>query len=97
MKLTNLTLEIHFVLFLLIVIGALAVGFFIGRLLVARLRERILEVEDEMLHSNNEVLRYVEINKQLTEALEKAKIPLPKVGGTDEDEKVRKIPLGKIG
>jgi hypothetical protein len=97
MKLSNLNLEIHFVLFLFIVIGALALGFFIGRLLVARLRERILEVEDEMLRSNNEVLRYVEINKQLTEALEKAKIPLPKLGDTEEDDKVRKIPLGKIG
>lgn len=96
MKLSNLSLEIHFLLFAGVVIVSIVIGYFIGRLQVARLQRRVLEVEDEMLQSNNEVLRYVDQNKKLTEALEKAKIPIPKLGN-GEAEKVKTIPLGKIG
>jgi hypothetical protein len=57
-----------------------------------------LEVETEMLHANSEVLHYAEINKQLTDALEKAKVPLPSITKhKEEEEKLRSIPLGKIG
>lgn len=97
MKLTNLNLEIHFLLFLAFAALAFLLGYLLGRLQVARLQRRVLEVEDEMLLSNREVLKYVEQNKKLTEALEKAKIPIPKLGDEEDDEKVKKLPLGKIG
>ncbi|HMO31627.1 MAG TPA: hypothetical protein PKE07_01390 [Lacibacter sp.] len=95
MKLTNLHLEIHFLLFLGLLIAGVVAGYLLGRMSVSRLQRRVLEVEDEMLLANKEVLRYVEQNKQLTEALEKANIPLPKL--ESDEEKARKYPLGKIG
>lgn len=98
MNLSNLSLEIHLVTFFFILLAAAAIGFLLGRGAMNKAKRRILEVEDEMLHSNNEVLKYAEINKQLTEALEKAKIPVPSISKhSEEDEKVRKIHLGKIG
>lgn len=96
MKVTNLNLEVHLLLFLGVVVVALVLGYLLGRKQVVRLQQRVLEVEDEMLLSNKEILRYVEQNKKLTEALEKAKLPIPKLGD-DADEKLKKIPLGKIG
>jgi hypothetical protein len=98
MNLSNLSLEIHLVTFFLILLAAAVVGFLLGRSAINKAKRRILEVEDEMLNSNKEVLKYAEINKQLTEALEKAKIPVPSISKhSEEDEKVRKIHLGKIG
>lgn len=94
---SNLTLEMHITFFIGFVIIALIVGFVAGRLQVAKLKRRMLETEDEMLHSNKEVLKYAEINNKLTEALEKAKIPLPSITKPKEEEKLRSIPLGKIG
>ncbi|HEX4956959.1 MAG TPA: hypothetical protein VFV46_02175 [Lacibacter sp.] len=96
-SLTNSNLEIHLILFLMIVILAVILGFLIGKRKVNQLNKRILDVEDEMLHANNEVLRYAEINKQLTETLEKAKIQVPSIEKHKEEEKLRSIPLGKIG
>ncbi len=82
----------------LFILGAIIIGFLIGKRKVNQLNKRILEVENEMLHSNKEVLRYAEINKQLTDTLEKAKIPLPSIEKhMEEEEKLRSIPLGKIG
>lgn len=95
--LTNSNLEIHLVLFAAIILAVAFIGFLIGKRKVNQLNKRILDVEDEMLHSNNEVLRYAEINKQLTETLEKAKIPLPSIEKHKEEEKLRSIPLEKIG
>ena len=96
--LTNSNLEIHLVLFAAVILLAALIGFLIGKRKVNQLNKRILDVEDEMLQSNNEVLRYAEINKQLTETLEKAKIPLPSIEKHKvEEEKLRSIPLEKIG
>lgn len=98
MNLSNLSLEIHLVTFFFILLAAAVVGYLLGRRAINKAKKRILEVEDEMLHANQEVLRYAEINKQLTEALEKAKVPIPSITKhSEEDEKVRKIHLGKIG
>lgn len=68
-----------------------------GRTQVAKLAKRVLEAENEMLFANKEVLKYAEINKQLAETLEKAKITLPSITKHKEEEKLRSIPLGKIG
>lgn len=98
MNLSNLSLEIHLVIFLFMLIAAAFAGYLLGRRNINKLKKRILDVEDEMLQSNNEVLKYAEINKKLTEALEKAKVPIPTITKhSEEDEKVRKIHLGKIG
>ena len=98
MNLSNLSLEIHLVTFFFMLLAAAVVGFLLGRSAISKAKRRILEVEDEMLHANKEVLKYAEINKQLTETLEKAKIPVPSISKhSEEDEKVRKIHLGKIG
>ncbi|HMP88216.1 MAG TPA: hypothetical protein PKE63_13130, partial [Lacibacter sp.] len=78
-----------------LLVGGLFAVFLRGCRAFIRLQRRVLEVEDEMLLANKEVLRYVEQNKQLTEALEKANIPLPKL--ESDEEKARKYPLGKIG
>jgi hypothetical protein len=96
--LTNSNLEIHLLLFVAFILLAAVAGFLIGKRKVNQLNKRILDVEDEMLHSNNEVLRYAEINKRLTETLEKAKIPIPSIEKhKEEEEKLRSIPLEKIG
>jgi F0F1-type ATP synthase membrane subunit b/b' len=96
--LTNSNLEIHILLFTLLILLATIIGFLVGKRKVKQLNKRILEVEEEMLHSNKEVLRYAEVNKQLTDTLEKAKIPLPSIEKhMEEEEKLRSIPLGKIG
>ncbi len=96
--LTNLTLEIHIVLFGGLMILAILAGLLIGRKQMRKKENRILELENEMLASHKEILKYAMTNKQLTETLEKAKIPFPVTRiDEEEDEKVRKIPLGKIG
>lgn len=96
--LSNLTLEIHIVLFAVLMILVILAGFLIGRSQIKQKEKRILELENEMLASHKEILKYATLNKQMTEALEKAKIPFPVTRmEEDEDEKVRKIPLGKIG
>jgi hypothetical protein len=100
MNFTQLTLEIHVVLFAVILIVVNLIGFLAGRKQVNAKQRRILEIENEMLAAHKEILHYAKTNKQLTETLEKAKIPLPVTridGDQEEDEKVRKIPLGKIG
>jgi hypothetical protein len=54
-----------------------------------------------MLAAHEEVLKYAEHNKKLTESLEKAKAQLQSMNvqflEEGKDEKVRKLPLGKIG
>ncbi|MFT3845631.1 MAG: hypothetical protein QM725_11295 [Lacibacter sp.] len=96
--LSNLTLEIHIVLFAVLMILVILAGFMIGRNQIKQKEKRILELENEMLASHKEILKYATLNKQMSEALEKAKIPFPVTRmEEDEDEKVRKIPLGKIG
>lgn len=99
MKFTpQLSIEIHLVLFAFIILAGIAFGFLLGRRQIAKMKKNMLYAEEEMLHANNEVLKYAETNKKLTEALEKAKIPVPSISKhSDEDEKVRKIQLGKIG
>lgn len=97
-KIANLNLEMHLALFVLFILAAFLVGYLFAKQKEATLKKRILEVEDEMLHANNEVLRYAEENKHLKEALEKAKIPLPSITKhIEHEEKLRSIPLGKIG
>ncbi len=97
-SLSHSTLEIHVVLFGLMVIVAVLIGFLYNRKLVIAKEKRILEVENEMLSAHQEILQYAKANKQLKETLEKAKIPYPVTRiDEEEDEKVRKIPLGKIG
>ncbi len=101
MNFTQLTLEIHVILFAGILILVNLIGFLAGRKQVNSKQKRILEIENEMLAAHKEILHYAKTNKQLTEMLEKAKIPLPvtRIDSSDEeeDEKIRKIPLGKIG
>jgi F0F1-type ATP synthase membrane subunit b/b' len=97
-KIANSNIEMHLLLFAVCIIVAVVIGYVLGKLKEAALKKRILDVEDEMLHANKEVLHYAEENKQLTEALEKAKIPLPSITRYKEhEEKLRSIPLGKIG
>jgi guanylate kinase len=96
-KFSNLTLELHLVVFIAFAVLTIFFGYLMGRVQVAKLSKRLLEAENEMLHSNKEVLKYAEINKQLAETLEKAKIPLPSITKPKEEEKLRSIPLGKIG
>lgn len=99
-SLSQLTLEIHILLFFAIMLVALVIGLLMGRKQVGSKQKRILELENEMLRAHDEILGYAKTNKQLTETLEKAKIPFPvtRIDADEEsDEKVRKIPLGKIG
>ncbi len=96
-KIEHLHIEMHLLAFVAFCIIALVIGFLFGKRKVAALNDRILHVEDEMLNANKEVLRYAEENKQLAEALDKAKIPLPSITKHKEEEKLRSIPLGKIG
>lgn len=97
-SLTQSTLEIHILIFAGFVLLIALIGYFVGRKQVKSKEKRILELENEMLSAHNEILNYAQVNKQLADTLEKAKIPNPvtriEEGG---DEKVRKIPLGKIG
>jgi hypothetical protein len=101
--LNQMTLQLHIFLAGFITLLFVAVGYLIGRSQLAKSKKRILELENEMLHNHNEILESAKQNKQLREMLEKAKIPLPVLpsakaeDGADADEKVRKIPLGKIG
>ena len=100
MNFTQLTLEIHVVFFAAFMIVISLIGFLAGRKQVNNRQRRILEIENEMLAAHKEILQYAKMNKQLTETLEKAKIPLPVTridAEQEEDEKVRKIPFGKIG
>lgn len=97
-KIANLIIEMHLLLFLAVLFLAALIGFLIAKRKQASLNKRILDVEEEMLHANKEVLRYAEENKQLAEALEKAKIPIPSITKhKEEEEKLRSIPLEKIG
>ncbi|MFY7839135.1 MAG: hypothetical protein ACOVP7_02615 [Lacibacter sp.] len=96
--LTQRTLEIHIALFAVVLLLTALIGFLYGRKKIKAKEKRILELEDEMLAGHREILQYAEANKQLKETLEKAKIPYPVTRIDEEgDEKVRKIPLGKIG
>ncbi len=96
--LTQSTLEIHVVLFAVLVFVSILIGFLYGRKNMKAKEKRILEVEEEMLAAHQEILQFAKANKQLKETLEKAKIPYPVTRIDEEDdEKVRKIPLGKIG
>ena len=99
-SLSQLTLEIHIALFAIILLFVAFIGLLIGRKQVHSRNKRILELENEMLANHKEILGFAKTNKQLTETLEKAKIPFPvtRIDADEEvDEKVRKIPLGKIG
>jgi F0F1-type ATP synthase membrane subunit b/b' len=97
-KIASSQIEMHLLLFAVFLLAAVLIGYLAGKRKVNKLSKRILDVEDEMLQSNNEVLRYAQINKQLTETLENAKIPLPSIEKHKvEEEKLRSIPLGKIG
>lgn len=98
--LNQMTLQIHLILAGLIALLFVAFGYLIGRSQLAKNKKRILELENEMLHNHKEILESAKHNKQLREMLEKAKIPVPLMPGVkeeDADEKVRKMPLGKIG
>lgn len=98
MNLTQLTLEIHVLIFAGIMLFVVFVGYLYGKKQVKVKERRILELEDEMLAAHKEILHFAKNNKQLAETLEKAKIPYPVTRiEEEEDEKVRKIPLGKIG
>ncbi|MBP6687010.1 MAG: hypothetical protein KA160_04055 [Lacibacter sp.] len=98
MNLTQLTLEIHVLIFAGIMLFVLLIGFLYGKKQVKAKEKRILELEDEMLAGHREILQFAKRNKQLAETLEKAKIPYPVTRiEEEEDEKIRKIPLGKIG
>lgn len=100
MNLSQLTLEIHVAIFSGILLITFLAGLLVGRKQVNKQQKRVLEVENEMLLAHKEILNYAEMNKQLKETLEKAKIPVPFTRiDADEtgDEKVRKIQLGKIG
>ncbi|MBY0476451.1 MAG: hypothetical protein K2Q24_02305 [Chitinophagaceae bacterium] len=100
LSLSQLTLEMHVVFFAAFLLVAAIFGLLIGRKQIGKKQKRILELENEMLNAHNEILKFAKTNKQLTETLEKAKIPFPVTridAEEDEDEKVRKIPLGKIG
>jgi len=99
-SLSQLTLEIHIALFAIILLFFAFIGLLTGRKQVHSRNKRILELENEMLANHKEILGFAKTNKQLTETLEKAKIPFPvttRIADEEEDEKVRKIPLGKIG
>jgi hypothetical protein len=101
-SMNHLTLEIHLAVFTGFVFFMTFLGFLIGRKQVAKKQKKILEIENEMLTAHNEILEFAKRNKQLTDALEKAKIPLPlfpaqREDDEESDDKVRKIPLGKIG
>lgn len=97
-KIANLNIEMHLMLFIVMLLFAAVLGFLVAKRKQVSLNKRILDVEEEMLHANKEVLRYAEENKQLAEALEKAKIPIPSIiKHKEEEEKMRSIPLGKIG
>jgi carbamoylphosphate synthase large subunit len=97
-KIANLIIEMHLLLFLIFLFLAALLGFIIAKRKQVSLNKRILDVEEEMLLANKEVLRYAEENKQLAEALEKAKIPIPSITKhKEEEEKLRSIPLEKIG
>ncbi|MBX9783241.1 MAG: hypothetical protein K2X48_08110 [Chitinophagaceae bacterium] len=96
-KIANLIVEMHLALFAFCCLIAVVIGYLMGKRKEAVLTKRALDAENEMIQSNNEVLRYAEINKQLTETLEKAKIPLPSITRHKEEEKLRSIPLEKIG
>lgn len=98
--LNQMTLQIHLIFAGFIALVLIFLGYLIGRSQLAKNKKRILELENEMLHTHNEILESAKHNKQLREMLEKAKIPVPLMPGVkeeDEDEKVRKMPLGKIG
>jgi F0F1-type ATP synthase membrane subunit b/b' len=101
MNLSNQNLEIHLLLFVFLIILAGAAGFVLGRIGAQKSGNRILEVENDMLAAHEEVLKYAEHNKKLTESLEKAKAQLQSMNvqflEEGKDEKVRKLPLGKIG
>ncbi len=101
MNLSNQNLEIHLLLFVLLLILAAVVGFVLGRIGVQKSGNRVLEVENEMLAAHAEVLKYAEHNKKLNESLEKAKAQLQSMNvqflEEGKDERVRKLPLGKIG
>ncbi len=100
MNLTQLTLEIHIAIFAGIMLVAVFAGLVIGRKQISNKEKRILELENEMLAAHKEILNYAKANKHLTETLEKAKIPFTVTridADEDEDDKVRKIHLGKIG
>jgi hypothetical protein len=95
---TQSTLEIHVILFAAVMVFVAFIGFRMGKKVVVSKEKRILELEDEMLAAHKEILHFAKTNKQLAETLEKAKIPYPVTRiDEEEDEKVRKIPLGKIG
>jgi hypothetical protein len=96
--LTQSTLQVHLVLFGVFILFSIVIGFLYGRKSIQAKEKRILEVEEEMLSAHREILQYAKMNKQLKETLEKAKIPYP-ISRIDEEDgnKVRKIPLGKIG
>lgn len=99
-SLSQLTLEIHVALFAIILLFVALIGFLTGRKQVSNKNKRILELENEMLSNHKEILNFAKTNKKLTETLEKAKIPYPVTridADEEEDEKVRKIRLGKIG
>lgn len=99
MNLTQLTLEIHIAIFAGILIVTALLSILIGRRQVRNKERRILELENEMLAAHKEILNYAKTNKQLKETLEKAKIPYPvtRIEEEEGDERVRKLPLGKIG
>ena len=98
--LNQMTLQVHLFLAGFILLIFVFLGYLIGRSQLAKSKKRILELENEMLHNHNEILESAKHNKQLREMLEKAKIPVPlrpDAEEVDADEKVRKMPLGKIG
>jgi F0F1-type ATP synthase membrane subunit b/b' len=101
MSLTNLTLEIHIAILAGFCVLLLIIGYLFGKKKMQSKDARIVELEEEMLKAHDEILHFAKTNKQLAETLEKAKIPFPILPSTrieeEGDEKVRKIPLGKIG
>lgn len=101
MNLSNQNLEIHILFLGLLLIVVAIIGFLVGRIGTQKSDHRVLEVENEMLAAHEEVLRFAEENKKLVESLEKAKVQLQSMNvqflEEGKDERVRKLPLGKIG
>ena len=86
MNLTQLTLEIHVLIFAGIMLFVVFVGYLFGKKQVKAKEKRILELEDEMLAAHKEILHFAKNNKQLAETLEKAKIPYPVTRIEEEEE-----------
>jgi hypothetical protein len=96
MKFNQFVLEIHLFLFLFFIIGAFVAGYLLNRAQLFKLNTKVYDAEKDLTNANIEIVEYIEVNKKLTEEIEKIKKGTPVVKSS-EDEKVKEIRLGKIG